>query len=187
MKTTLGSAQAPRVCPIQFAAPRRRCPDHGRAPTRQGRAARPGRGELPIILLTGRAGIQCEDDCVIGAVKRPAGVHDLYRILQRQFEERPRSTPRIDTELRATCHRRGKSWQAEVLSLSDNGCLLRSGEAIPLGTVLSMSIELPGESAVEVEAETAYQLVPDLGLVFSGTPPAIRERLGAYVLGRLAA
>jgi hypothetical protein len=124
---------------------------------------------------------------VIGAVKRPAGVHDLYRILQRQFEERPRSTPRIDTELRATCHRRGKSWQAEVLSLSDNGCLLRSGEAIPLGTVLSMSIELPGESAVEVEAETAYQLVPDLGLVFSGTPPAIRERLGAYVLGRLAA
>ncbi len=142
---------------------------------------------LPIILLAGRAGIQREDGRLIGAVRRPAGVHDLYRVLQRHYEERPRSTPRVDTELRATCRRRGQTWEAAVLSLSDNGCLLRSGESIPLGSVVSMSIELPGEPAVEVEAETAYQIVPDLGLVFSATPADVRKRIGDYVLDRLAA
>ncbi|MCP5044559.1 MAG: hypothetical protein GY944_26310 [bacterium] len=144
-------------------------------------------GSLPIILLTGRGGIRDEDPRLVAAVKRPAGVHDLYRILQRHFQEKPRSTPRIETDLAVTCRRKGKIWSAAVRSLSDNGCLLHSSEWIPLGSTLSMTLELPGAGAVEIEAETAYQLVPDLGMVFNATPPKVRDQIGAYVLDTLAA
>ncbi|MCP5043884.1 MAG: hypothetical protein GY944_22890, partial [bacterium] len=41
--------------------------------------------------------------------------------------------------------------------------------------------------ALEIEAETAYQLVPDLGMVFNATPPKVRDQIGAYVLDTLAA
>ncbi len=145
------------------------------------------RGSLPILLLTGRAGIREPDPRVIAAVKRPAGLHELYRIFQRHFEERPRSTPRIETDLEVTCHRKGKTWTAALLSLSDNGCLLRGSEAVPLGSTLDMTFRLPKVGEVELEAETAYQLVPDLGLVFSATPPQTRNAIGAYVLETIAA
>ena len=38
---------------------------------------------------------------------------------------------------------------------------------------------------IEIEAESAYQLVPDLGLVFSAVAPRVREAIGAYVVDAL--
>lgn len=144
-------------------------------------------GTLPIVLLTGRAGIREPNPRFIAAVKRPAGLHDLYRIFQQHFEECPRTTPRVETTLEATCQRRGKTWSAAVRSLSDNGCLLRSDEAIPLGSTLEIALDLPNVGVIEFEAESAYQLVPDLGLVFSAIAPQTREAIGAYVIDALAA
>lgn len=136
---------------------------------------------LPMIVLTGRHGVTGADSRIVGAVKRPAGVHDLYRLLQQVFEETPRSTPRVPTHLRATCRRRGQEWGGAVLSLSENGCLLRSTEPLPLGTQVEVSFHLPEIGAVQVWAETAYQLVPDLGLVFSALAPSDRDAISAYV------
>lgn len=143
--------------------------------------------ELPIILLTGRAGIRKPNPQIMAAVKRPAGLHDLYRILQSHYEARPRSTPRVDAELDVTCSRRGKTWSAEILSLSDNGCLMRSSESVPLGTTISIAMNLPGVGTVELDAESAYQLVPDMGLVFNAIQPKIRQAIGNYVMQTLAA
>ena len=39
----------------------------------------------------------------------------------------------------------------------------------------------PGAGAVELRAEAAYQLMPDLGAVFSGIDPALRESLNAWI------
>ncbi|MFT5442381.1 MAG: hypothetical protein ACI8W3_001423 [Myxococcota bacterium] len=142
---------------------------------------------LPVVLLTGRAGIRSPEARIMAAVKRPAGLHDLYRIFQRHFEEVPRSTPRIETELNVTCHRGGKTWSASVVSLSDNGCLLRGPEAVPLGARVDLTLDLPHVGAVELEAESAYQLVPDLGLVFSAIRPEVRDTIGNYVIDTLAA
>ena len=144
-------------------------------------------GSLPIILLTGRAGIRTPDLRIIAATKRPAGLHDLYRIFQQHFEERSRTTPRVETDLAVTCQRRGKTWNAAVLSLSDNGCLLRSSESVPLGSTLDLSLELPRFGAIVIKAEIAYQLVPDLGLVFNAIEPRVRRAIGAYVVDTLAA
>jgi len=136
---------------------------------------------LPIVLLTGREGAIGADPRVVGAVRKPAGLHDLYRLLQQIFEQTPRTTPRIATHLRAQCTAQADPWDGRVLSLSENGCLLRSPEPIMLGDQLRIEIHLPQGDAVEVEAEANYQLLPDTGLVFHAVGPAEREVLSRYV------
>jgi len=140
-----------------------------------------GEGPLPLIVLTGRNGVTGADSRIVAAIKRPAGLHDIYRVVQQVFEEFPRATPRVSTHLRAVCRRRGKEWSGAVLSLSENGCLLRSTEEVPLGSEVDISFELPRIGRVQVAGETAYQLVPDLGLVFSSIEPDIRADITSYV------
>jgi hypothetical protein len=141
---------------------------------------------VPIVLLTGSKGASGADPRVVAAVKRPAGLHDLYRVLQQLLEDTPRTIPRVATDLPVSCRRRGQEWKATICSLSENGCLLRSPEEVPLGSLLQLRFELPGAGSIDLEAEAAYQLLPDLGLVFSATPPALREALRAYVEAVLA-
>ena len=142
---------------------------------------------VPIILLTGRHGATGADRRVVGAVKRPAGLHDLYRLAQQILEDTPRSVPRIATHLTALCRRKGKEWTGTVVSLSENGCLLRSSEELPLGTELELAIDLPKFGRVTLWADSAYQLVPDDGLVFSALLAADRTALSGYVRQALAA
>lgn len=136
---------------------------------------------LPIVLLTGKYGAMGDDPRIIGAVKRPAGLHDLYRLIQQIFEDKPRSTPRVPTHLRALCESRGARWEGCVLSLSENGCLIRSSEAIQLGQKLLLEFALPQAESIVLEAEATYQLLPDTGLVFNALAPSRREALGRFV------
>ena len=136
---------------------------------------------VPIVLLTGKEGASGADPRVVGAVKRPAGLHDLYRLLQQIFEDTPRSTPRVATRLLARCAEGDRSWESRMLSLSENGCLLRSPEAIALGQRIQLEFSLPGSGQVCLEAEATYQLLPDVGLVFNAVPPARRKTLERFV------
>jgi hypothetical protein len=135
----------------------------------------------PIILLSGRQGATGADLRIIGAVKRPAGLHDLYRLMQQVFEDTPRTTPRIATQLRARCESKGGEWEGRVLSLSENGCLFRTSESILLGQMVQLELALPHCEPIAIEAEAAYQLLPDTGLVFHAVAPANREALGRFV------
>jgi hypothetical protein len=141
----------------------------------------------PIVLLCGRQGATGADSRIVGAVKRPAGLHDLYRLMQQVFEDTPRSTPRIATQLRARCGSGERLWDGRVLSLSENGCLMRSSETIPLGQEIRLDLVLPNAGAISLEAEAAYQLLPDIGLVFNGMSPADREVLERFVSQTLLA
>lgn len=145
----------------------------------------PGLNPAPIVVLTGRHGTSGADSRIAGAVKRPAGLHELYRLMQQILEEHPRTALRVPTHLPAHCRRRGREWGASVLSLSENGCLLRSPEPINLGSHLDLAFDLPGAGTLEIEAETAYQLVPDLGLVFNATPPETRDAIAHWVTDTL--
>lgn len=140
----------------------------------------------PILLLTGRSGIRHPHPQVFAAVKRPAGLHDLYRILQQHFEDVPRSTPRVSTHIHAECTQEGRNWSAAVVSLSENGCLLRSTQKVPLGSHFDLSMRLPRVGVIELAAESAYQLVPDLGLVFNALEPWVREAIQSYVVEALS-
>ncbi len=140
-----------------------------------------GRGSVPIVLLCGCHGATGADSRILGAVKRPAGLHDLYRLLQQIFEDNPRCTPRIATQLRVRCESEGEHWEGRVLSLSENGCLIRSSGAMLLGQQIRLEIVLPETAPVALEAEAAYQLLPDTGLVFHALPPAHRRALGRFI------
>ena len=141
---------------------------------------------VPIIVLSGRHGVTGADPRIVGAVRRPAGLHELYRLVQQVLEETPRTSPRVATHLPAHCHVGDREWHAAVLSLSENGCLLRSAESPSFGTRLEMSFSLPRTGVLRLDAEIAYQLVPDLGLVFNGTSPGVREAIRGYVQDALA-
>jgi hypothetical protein len=144
----------------------------------------PGWEPTPIVLLTGRQGATGADTRVAGAVRRPAGLHELYRLIQLVLELHPRAVPRVPTHLRAICTQGGKSWDVSILSLSENGCLVRSREPLLLGSRLVLSFELPAWlrlGRLEIEADSAYQLLPDNGLVFSGLGVREREALQAFV------
>jgi hypothetical protein len=141
---------------------------------------------VPVIVLTGRSGVSGVDSRIVGAIARPAGLHELYRLIQEALEDTPRSIPRVTTHLQAYCRRLGREWQSSVLSLSENGCLLRSSEPLPLGSELDIALELPNIGCIETRAETAYQLPPDLGLVFHATPAMSRAAIARFVSQTLA-
>jgi len=143
--------------------------------------------EVPMIVLTGRHGVSGIDPRIIGAVARPAGLHEIYRLIQQTIEDTPRSTPRVATHLPARCRRGEREWRAAVLSLSENGCLLRTPEPVSLGSQIEISFDLPRTGTIETKAESAYQLLPDTGLVFHRTPAAFREAILSFVEESLAA
>ena len=147
-----------------------------------------GGSPIPIVVLTGRHGVTGADVRIAGAIRRPAGLHELYRLVQQVLEDTPRTTPRLATHIPARCRCQGREWQSALVSLSENGGLMRSPEPPLLGSRLSLSFELPRSGPLELDAEIAYQLVPDVGVIFNGAPPSVREAIVAYVteaLGRL--
>jgi len=143
-------------------------------------------GSVPIILLTGRHGVSGVDPRIVGAVARPAGLHELYRLVQMILEESPRNTPRVPTHLPARCRRDGREWMASILSLSQNGCLLRCMEPVTLRTEVELEFALPRSGSLWTPAEVAYQIPPDLGLVFYSTPAAVRRAITEFVLESMA-
>ena len=147
----------------------------------------PGGTDRPILLLTGRRGVQTDDPRVVGAVHKPAGLHELYRLLQQQLESHPRSSPRLATDLPATLRHDGREWPASVRSLSENGCLLHSSEPLELGAELELQFGLPGAGQIETRAASTYQLPPDTGLVFEAIGPDTRAVIAAFVEQGLAA
>jgi len=143
---------------------------------------------IPTIVLTGWKGAPMEVDgrIVVGAVRAPAGLHELYRVLQQALEETPRAVPRVPTRLRARCRRDSMEWDARVLSLSENGCMIKSSVVPPLGAMIHVSFELPDGGKVETEASASYQVMPQLGLVFHATRPEFRRAIASFVTHELA-
>jgi hypothetical protein len=142
---------------------------------------------LPILLLTGREPANIADRRVIGAISQPAGLHELFRLLQQVLEPVPRGALRAPTNLPARMRGGGREWAGSVLSLSENGCLLRTPEPLPLGSRLELSFELPRAGRIETRAEASYRLLPDFGLVFQSTPAAWRHAIRHFVERQLAA
>ena len=143
--------------------------------------------KVPIVVLTASEAAPEGDARIVAAVKPPVGMHDLYRVVQETLEERARTSLRVPTELPAVCRRSGHEWNATVVSLSESGCRLRSAEVVPLGAGLQLAFELPGAGTLHVRAETAYQLLPDLGLVFSSLSPRARQAIARFVTEALLA
>jgi hypothetical protein len=147
----------------------------------------PPSATTPLLVLCGRGRSQLDDRRVVGVVARPAGLHELYRLFQQALEPIARGCLRAPTNLPVRLRRAGHEWQGALLSLSENGCLVRSPEPVELGAQLEVAFELPGGGWIETQAEPSYRLQADTGLVFSGTPAASRRAILSFVEELLAA
>jgi hypothetical protein len=142
---------------------------------------------LPLVVLCAKGRAAIDDRRVVGVVAKPAGLHELYRLFQEALEPVARASLRALTNLPVRLRRDGREWHGALLSLSENGCLVRSTEPMELGAQLEVAFELPRAGRIETKAETSYQLVPDTGLVFQATPPASRRAIQSFVEELLAA
>ncbi len=136
---------------------------------------------LSLVVLTGRGGVTNGDPRIIGGIPTPAGLHELYRLLQQALEANPRSCVRIPTQIQAKIRQRDREWTAPLLSLSENGCLVRSTEPLALDTPMEIMFDLPRLGRVNTRAEPTYQLLPDTGLVFERTAPGHRRSIQLFV------
>jgi hypothetical protein len=141
----------------------------------------------PIVLLTGKQGVTAADRRIIGATQQPAGLHELYRLIQLALEDNPRRALRVPTNLPARLRGEGREFRGSLLSLSENGCLLRTSEPVGLGSRVEVSFDLPRAGRIELEAEASYQVLPDLGLVFERASARSRRAILDYVEEQLAA
>jgi len=140
-----------------------------------------GETSVPIIAIVGRSSSVDPRPGVVGVVKRPANLHGLYRLMQEVLEEHPRATPRVETRLGAMCRFPEGARRVPVLSLSQNGCLIRAPAVPPLGTSFDLRLDLPNQDPVMVEAEVGYTIAAGTGVIFSGMSIVSRYAIAAHV------
>jgi hypothetical protein len=141
---------------------------------------------VPIILLTRERSARTRDPRVAGTLRRPARLHELYRLIQAALEEHPRSVPRVPTSMRGEGENEDQHWDFEVRSLSENGCLVTGAKLPRQGTSFELEIELPWGQRLSTPAVAAYEQGECLGLVFHGITLGARKKIAKAVLELLS-
>jgi hypothetical protein len=118
---------------------------------------------------------------IVGLVERPAPFHALYRVLQLALEPTPRSSARVSTSLAAHCRAESGSFEAQLVSLSRDGCLLWREEPPPQGEEVTVDFELPTFGRVEVRGRTVYRRDTETALVFRDVSAPEGRSIQRYV------
>jgi hypothetical protein len=139
----------------------------------------------PIVLFGGPRSRHAEDPRVIGSVRRPAKLLELFSLLQAALEEFPRAVPRIRASLAARSLRDGVDVPGAIVSLSEKGCRLRSSVRLPGDGPLKLQFALPNRGLIDTRAEPRNLAGRELGLVFDGLPDASRLAIADYVTNSL--
>ena len=136
---------------------------------------------LPLILITDRRQPESGDARVTGTVRRPAGVPPLYRLMQSALEDHPRAVPRVASALKARASNDVYTYDLEVRSLSENGCLLAGPKLPALDTTWELHIEFPWGEKIDVTAIVSYEQAGNVGALFQSMTLATRERVAKLV------
>ena len=136
---------------------------------------------LPMILITDRRQPESGDARVTGTVRRPAGVPPLYRLMQSALEEHPRAVPRVTSALKARASNDVYTYDLEVRSISENGCLLAGPKLPALDTTWNLHVEFPWGEKIEVIAIVSYEQSGNVGALFQSMTLATRERVAKLV------
>lgn len=140
----------------------------------------------PIILLTGRGPRKHRPPNVVGALPRPAQFERLYPLLQQALETTPRRAARVTTRLPARCTRGEWRWMGAVLDLSEDGCLIRAGDAMEPDLEFDLLFPLPSARLVSTGARIVRRDGDLAGTIFRETAPHWRDAIRNYVTERLA-
>ena len=142
---------------------------------------------LPGILLYARGQSVPWSPTSVGTIERPAGFHDLYRLVQEALEANPRATPRVPTSIRARVRGASGAGEAQVVSLSRGGCLLRREDLPAPGVELALEFELPRCGTVEIIGRTVYRRAKEAGLVFRNLSAPASQGIQSFVEERILA
>ena len=140
-----------------------------------------------ILLIASARSAACEDSRIFASTRRPARLGSVYEMLQSALESTPRSAPRVRTQLSARCIRGEQRSLGAVLSLSEGGCLLRTGEKLSRGSKLDLQFALPNYGLISTHAECRYARESDAGLAFSDFASDVRHTIAHFVTSQLAA
>jgi hypothetical protein len=147
-----------------------------------GRLSRLSKGATaPIIVFGGPRSRIADDPRVVGLVRRPAELLDLYALLQAALEEHPRAAPRIQASLPARSLLEGIDTPGAILSLSETGCLLRSTMILPEAGTLRLQFALPDGGLIYTRAETRHRSGKEAGLAFASLPETARSAIAGFV------
>ena len=140
---------------------------------------------LPAILLYARGTNVPWAPSAVGSIERPAGFHDLYRLVQTALEPNPRATPRVSTSIRARVRDHGSDAVAHVVSLSRGGCLLRRDNPPDPGDEIALEFELPRCGALQLVGRTVYRRAGEAGLVFRNLSAPASRGIQSFVEERM--
>jgi len=166
------------------ASPRAAVPDARIVATGRLSRLRPEASE-PVILIGGSRSREVDDPRVVGVVRPPAGLLDLYPLLQAALEAHPRAAPRVPVSLAARSLRDGADAPGAVLSLSETGCLLRSTASLPGDGSLQLQFTLPNGGLIYTRAAPRHQAGKASGLAFEGLPETSRAAIADFVMSSL--
>jgi len=144
-------------------------------------------GGLPGILLYAHGQSVPWAASAVGSIERPAGFHDLYRLVQAALEPNPRATPRVPTSIPARVRGGRGGVEARVVSLSRGGCLLRRENPPDTGEEIALEFELPRCGTVEIVGRTVYRRASEAGLVFRNLSAPASQGIQSFVEERILA
>jgi hypothetical protein len=139
-----------------------------------------------ILLITSPRNQQRDDLRILAQTTRPARLSAIYSMIQATLEDLPRRTPRVRTQLSARYIRADRRSIGAVLSLSEGGCLLRTGDSLRRGTKVNLQFALPDYGLVSTRAACRYTRSGDAGLEFSAPAADIRHSIAHFVTNQLA-
>jgi PilZ domain len=143
----------------------------------------PGQERQPVIRLDGRRAERPrgDDPRVVATLRQPAPLGEVYRALQLALEEHPRRVPRAALVLPARFVAGERDWPGAVVSLSEDGCLVRSSRSVAPDRRLRIWFPLPGRGLVQLAAQPLYERAGHAGLAFIELEDATRRAIAASV------
>jgi len=122
---------------------------------------------------------------IVGLIERPATFHALYKVIQLALEPTPRASARVVTSLPAHCRSEAGNWDAQLVSLSRDGCLLWREEPPPEDGPITVDFDLPNFGRVQMAGRTVYRRATETALVWSEVAPPQGRSIQRFVEEKL--
>ena len=148
--------------------------------------ARVPRDTTPLVLLARDPNRCWDDERIVGASERPADISSLYPLLQRALEAHPRAAARAPARIAARGNVADRRFDAQIVTLSQRGCLLETSHALEPGTDLNLSFPLPRSELVSLRGTVRGAGAQHTAVEFRDVDAAPREAIADYVQRRLA-
>jgi hypothetical protein len=142
----------------------------------------------PVIVLCGprHRPRSRRDSRVVGEVARPAGLGELYPLIQQALEKHPRKSARAATQIPARCTRSDRRWMGAILSLSVGGCLFKTRSDMTPGLEFNLLFPLPRDRMISTRARVERRCGEGVGMSFPSPAEPARRAIADFVTERLA-